>query len=40
MVLANLDEMPTLIEGMAQSPMLVVLAGYAASCPARRRVFP
>jgi len=33
MVLANLDAMPTLIEGMAQSPMLVVLAGYAAFVP-------
>ena len=32
-VLANLDAMPTLIEGMAQSPMLVVLAGYAAFVP-------
>ena len=32
-VLANLDAMPTLIEGMAQSPMLVVLAGYAACVP-------
>ena len=33
MVLANLDAMPALIEGMAQSPMLVVLAGYAAFVP-------
>jgi len=33
MVLANLEAMPTLIEGMAQSPMLVVLAGYAAFAP-------
>jgi hypothetical protein len=33
MVLANLDTMPALIEGMAQSPMLVVLAGYAAFVP-------
>jgi len=33
MVLANLDAMPTLMEGMAQSPMLVVLAGYAAFVP-------
>jgi hypothetical protein len=33
MVLVNLDAMPTLIEGMAQSPMLVVLAGYAAFVP-------
>ena len=33
MVLANLDTMPTLIEGMAQNPMLVVLAGYAAFVP-------
>ena len=32
-VLANLDAMPTLIEGMARSPMLVVLAGYAAFVP-------
>jgi hypothetical protein len=32
-VLANLDAMPTLIEAMAQSPMLVVLAGYAAFVP-------
>ncbi len=33
MVLANLDAMPTIIEGMAQNPMLVVLAGYAAFVP-------
>lgn len=33
MVLANLDAMPTIVEGMAQSPMLVVLAGYAAFVP-------
>ena len=32
-VLANRDAMPALIEGMAQSPMLVVLAGYAAFVP-------
>ena len=33
MVLANLDAMPTIVEGMAQNPMLVVLAGYAAFVP-------
>ena len=33
MVLANLDAMPTIVEGMAQNPMLVVLAGYAAFLP-------
>ncbi len=33
MVLANLDALPTIVEGMAQSPMLVVLAGYAAFVP-------
>lgn len=33
MVLINHDAMPSLIEGMAQSPMLVVLAGYAAFVP-------
>ena len=33
MVLANLGAMPTIIEGMAQNPMLVVLAGYAAFVP-------
>ncbi len=33
MVLANLDALPTIVEGMAQNPMLVVLAGYAAFVP-------
>jgi hypothetical protein len=33
MVLINHDAMPTLIGSMAQSPMFVVLAGYAAFVP-------
>lgn len=33
MVLVNLDSMPTLIEELSKSPMLVVLAGYAAFVP-------
>ncbi len=33
MVLANLDAMPGLIEGMTQTPMLIVLSGYAAFIP-------
>jgi hypothetical protein len=33
MVLTNLDAMPTLVEGVSQSPILVVLAGYAAFIP-------
>jgi hypothetical protein len=33
MMLVNLDSMPTLIEELSKSPMLVVLAGYAAFVP-------
>ena len=33
MVLVNHDAMPTLIQGMSESPMLVVPAGYAAFGP-------
>jgi hypothetical protein len=33
MVLANLDAMPTLVEELSKSPMLIVLAGYAAYVP-------
>ena len=33
MVLVNLDAMPTIIEELSNSPMLIVLAGYAAFVP-------
>ena len=33
MVLVNLDAMPTIIEELSKSPMLIVLAGYAAFVP-------
>ena len=33
MVLANLGAMPTLIEQMSKTPMLIVLSGYAAFVP-------
>ncbi len=33
MVLANLDAMPGLVEGMSKTPMLIVLSGYAAFVP-------
>ena len=33
MMLVNLDSMPSLIEELSKSPMLVVLAGYAAFVP-------
>jgi hypothetical protein len=33
MVLVNLDAMPTIVEELSKSPMLIVLAGYAAFVP-------
>jgi hypothetical protein len=33
MVLTNLEAMPTLVEELSKSPMLIVLAGYAAFVP-------
>jgi hypothetical protein len=33
MVLVNLDAMPTLVEELSKSPMLIILAGYAAFVP-------
>ncbi len=33
MVLANLEAMPDLVEGMSRIPMLIVLSGYAAFVP-------
>jgi hypothetical protein len=43
MVLLNLDAMPTIVEELSKSPMLIVLAGYAAPAlpgSARRRREP
>ena len=33
MVLLNLDAMPAIVEELSKSPMLIVLAGYAAFVP-------
>jgi hypothetical protein len=33
MVLLNLDVMPTIVDEPSKSPMLIVLAGYAAFVP-------
>jgi hypothetical protein len=33
MLLVNLDAMPTIIDELSKSPMLIILAGYAAFVP-------